>query len=141
MKHIKTRLNFVEMDEVLLPISKCLSGALYSLESSFFGRQYQAASLVIHEFDDHVVQILRFSRSQMSAEDVTEEIAEAYLNFFDADEGVTLDDEKRFPEYVSGSAVWARRKDDLEAERPVLPDPDRTYDERRDRQAMGWVGA
>lgn len=128
------RINFVEADEVLLPVLKIKSDQHVISETRFFGRQYRDASYVIHEFDDDVAQVLRFSRTAMSAEDVTEEVAAEYLKDYDAREGVTLEDEKLFPAYVQRSTAWALWKDDLEAERPIGADPDRARIDYRERQ-------
>lgn len=128
------RINFVEADEVLLPVLKIKSDQHVISETGLFGRQYRSASYVIHEFDDDVVQVLRFSRTAMSAEDVTEEVAAEYLKDYDARQDVTMEDEKFFPVFVQHSTVWSRWKDDLEAERPIGNDPDRARIDYRERQ-------
>lgn len=111
----------------------------YLQESSFFGKTMTAAELLGELADDEIVTVLRVDTTTWKSEDITEYCARQFLYAMDEEEGVELDDEDRFPAYVKTSRAWALWKDDLEASAPVLPDPDRLHDERRDHQAMGWV--
>lgn len=134
-------------EEVLLMFGTTRSGIIYVRESTNLGKSY-TVDMLLDEPGDHCPRVLVLNTKTLESTDATEIFAQAWLKRADeagdleVDSEITADDlEAGFPEYVKNSRAWALLKDDVEASAPVLPDPDRAYDERRDRQAMGWVGA
>ncbi|PWE56799.1 hypothetical protein DEM27_10580 [Metarhizobium album] len=132
-------------EEVLLMFGTTRSGIIYVSESTNPGKSY-TVDMLLDEPGDHCPRILALNTKTLVTIDVTETFAKAWLERADeadeleVDREITVDDlEAGFPDYVKNSRAWALLKDDIEASAPVLPDPDRAYDERRDRQAMGWM--
>lgn len=138
------RKHFLEANETILSISSFVNcvGQDRSViqETPHIGLPMSIADVLDELSDDTIHTVRRINVETWESKDVTEQVARAYLNAEDEKpSGVRISDEREFPLYVKNSRAWSLWKDDLEAERPVQPDPDRAYDERRDRLAMGWV--
>lgn len=103
--------------------------------SGFFGTTYQASDLT-EEFGDDVTAIFRINTETMAKpEDITEDIAQAWILDRDSRE-FGLDDEDKFPAYVRNSRAWKVWNHDALMMRPVEADPDYLRDRKRDDAAF-----
>jgi hypothetical protein len=137
-----TRKHLIEAHEALLTVTTTSDQAKqYIRETDFLGKTMTDADVLDELADDDIIHVRRMNIQTWQSEDITELCARKFLYAMDEREGVELGDEERFPAYVKNSKAWALWKDDLEASAPVLPDPDRLHDERRDHQLMGLEAA
>jgi hypothetical protein len=106
-----------------------LRGKEYLRDSTFFGRELTMED-VIDEVGDDASVIYRLDVSSMSAEDITEQVALAWIQEKD-DQEFGLDDERTFPLYVRDSDAW-KRWNNLPVTRPHIPHNSKARLEYRD---------
>lgn len=99
-------MSFIYGQEVLLAVTASPMGSYFD-ESEPFGRTFSTEYDALFDegrarFGDDVQKFIRFDRETLSGEDVTEQMAEAFL----ADWGGRVCDEKILPEFVRTSEAW-----------------------------------
>lgn len=101
MHTIKTKTPYIGPDEVLQIIVRH-NGETYIEESEFLARTYTADSDVLPFLNDEVQRVIRFDLQSLTGEDITEELAQAYL---DGQQPYSWD-ESTLPDYVKKSQAW-----------------------------------
>lgn len=111
------RTHFIQADETLLVLDATRTGNQYVGESTMFGREYQIDH-ILDEPDDSCFRVIRWNISTLTSEDVTEEVATAWLQRFEAETqsqcfDVEASDERTFPAYVKASVAWSKIRDSI----------------------------
>lgn len=101
---------FINSTETLLVID-IHNGRQYASETKLFGDTMAKASEAYQGVD--AVRFLRFDLETLTGEDVTEDVAEAWVSTNDPDP----DDCGTLPDFVRFSAAWERYVKDWNAER------------------------
>ena len=117
------RIHFIEANETLLMLDATGNGLEYVGESTTFGREYDLDH-VLDEPGDSCFRVIRWNVQTLQSEDVSEQVAEAWLNRFREEQenaGFDLEpsDECLFPAYVKRSEVWANVRDNIQPRRQV----------------------
>ena len=120
------RKHFVQADETLLMLDATGNGMEYVGESTTFGREY-ALDHILDEPGDSCFRVIRWNVQTLQSEDVSEEVAEAWLNRFREEQenaGFELEpaDERLFPAYVKRSDAWSEVRDNYQRRRKA-PQP------------------
>lgn len=83
---MKTRIHFIEENEALLTQESIRGGKPFLGESPYIGKTMTIFD-VLDEGLEHVTKIMRMNIDTMAVEDVTEIIAQAWINRTDAEHG------------------------------------------------------
>lgn len=96
------RKQFINSRELLLTVDT-FKGGSYLGESALLGTVYETAKEALDKHnDDGITRFIRFDLDALHGEDVTEQMAEAWLDDFEH----SPDDEHLLPEYVRNSEAW-----------------------------------
>jgi len=101
MHTIKTKVPYIGEDEVL-QIIVSNTGDRYIEESDFLAKTYATKADVLPLLNDEAQRVIRFDFQTLKGEDITEELAQAYL---DGQQPYTWD-ESTLPDYVKKSQAW-----------------------------------
>jgi len=118
------RTHFIQANETLLILDATRTGSQYVGESTTFGREYQIDH-ILDEPDDSCFRIIRWNVETLQSDDVTEQMAGAWLARYSDEQdsqGFELEasDERAFPQYVKASEAWATVRDSLQPRRPQV---------------------
>ncbi|WP_312362571.1 hypothetical protein [Ensifer sp.] len=100
-----------QSSEVILVVSTFGRGSFIE-ESDCFGATYATAADWLKTHDgEQAVRLIRFDLDALSGEDISETVADAWLDGFDR----TPDEEHLVPIFVRTSEAWERWRADFEA--------------------------
>lgn len=102
---------FLQRREIILAVMT-LGAGYFSEESDTVGTTYRTAAdwLTVHD-GEHVARLIRFDLDTLHGEDVTETVADAWLDRFDQ----SPEEAHNLPAFVRTSAAWERWCADFEA--------------------------
>ncbi|QRY68623.1 hypothetical protein JVX98_10230 [Ensifer sp. PDNC004] len=95
---------FLQRREIILAMMTLGAGTFFD-ETDTTGTTYKTAADWLHVHDgEHVERLIRFDLDALHGEDVTESVADAWLNGFDQ----SPEQEHRLPAFVRTSQAWER---------------------------------
>lgn len=102
---------FIQSREIILAVTT-LGRGHYIEESDCFGTIFATAADWLKAHDgEHATKLIRFDLDALHGEDISETVADAWLDDFDR----TPDDEHLLPAFVRTSQAWERWCADFEA--------------------------
>ena len=105
---------FVQGREIILAVMT-LGAGYFCEETDTLGTTYRTAADWLRTHDgEHVARLIRFDLDALHGEDVTETVADAWLDGYD----LTPEEEHRLPAFVRTSDAWDRWCADFAAQRP-----------------------
>ncbi len=100
-----TRAHYISQDECLQVWVK-LDGRTFIAESDFHGKTFDTIHDVLKTLDDSATRIVRFDLDRLSGEDITEELARAYLDAIPYYDMPSSYDVHTLPYFVQESEAW-----------------------------------
>ena len=105
---------FLQGREIILAVMT-LGAGYFCEETDTLGTTYRTAADWLRTHDgEHVARLIRFDLDALHGEDVTETVADAWLDGYD----LTPEEEHRLPAFVRTSDAWDRWCADFAAQRP-----------------------
>ena len=105
---------FLQGREIILAVMT-LGAGWFCEETDTVGTTYRTAADWLRTHDgEHVSRLIRFDLDALHGEDVTETVADAWLDGYD----LTPEEEHRLPAFVRTSDAWDRWCADFAAQRP-----------------------
>ena len=103
---------FLQGREIILAVMT-LGAGYFCEETDTLGTTYRTAADRTHD-GEHVARLVRFDLDALHGEDVTETVADAWLDGYDQ----TPEEEHKLPAFVRTSDAWDRWCADFAAQRP-----------------------